>query len=191
MRTKQLTKSVIYFILSIMKQQKIGKLNILGSAVAFLVTVYIAILYILLMAGSGKGNIAYEITTDYASYWMLRFVVCILMYVACAVNLFSIPAYFILKFRNSISDFRKGVAIAQVAASVLILVFVIMFWSAQGPVFITNAGSPFATAYRISELILSIIMIGAVLLTIFYSANDDQLIAIKKSHNRKLSNIKE
>ena len=54
-----LTKSAVSFILFGMENQKTGKLNILGSGLAFLITVYIGVIYILLMSGGGSGNIAY------------------------------------------------------------------------------------------------------------------------------------
>ena len=79
------------------QQRKTGKLNLLGSGLAFVITAYITVIYILLMAGSTPGCLAYEITTDYAAYFALRFVVVILMYVCCAVNLVTIPSYLVMK----------------------------------------------------------------------------------------------
>lgn len=128
-----LTKSAVSFILFGMENQKIGKLNILGSGLAFLITVYIGVIYILLMSGGGSGNIAYEITTDYAGYWAYRFVICILMYVCCIVNVIAIPSYFALKSKNSSSPARKFMGAAQLVSAVVMLVLVIMFWTAQGP----------------------------------------------------------
>ena len=139
-----------------MEQQKIGKLNILGSFVAFAITVYIGVIYILLMAGTGRGNIAYEITTDYAGYWMFRFVICILMYVCCIVNVIAIPSYFALKSKNSESPVRKFMGLAQFIAS----------------------------GYRIAELICAIVQIAAVLLTSLYTASNDQMKRLKKKYNK-------
>ena len=101
-----------------METKKIGKLNILGSAIAFLITLYIGIIYILLMAGTQEGNIAYEITTGYASHWMFRFVVCILMYVCVIVNLISITAFFILKATKPNHKAKSYALIAQIVASI-------------------------------------------------------------------------
>lgn len=167
-----------------MEQQKTGKLNILGSGVAFLVTVYVGVIYILLMAGNAPGNIAYEIGTDYAGYWAFRFVVCILMYLCCAVNVVAIPSYFALKSKNSDSPAKKFMGIAQIAATACMLVLVIMFWSAQGSVFDGDASSPFATPYRILELIFTILAIAGVLLTVFYTASGDVLKKLKKKYNK-------
>lgn len=167
-----------------MEQQKIGKLNILGSFVAFAITVYIGVIYILLMAGTGRGNIAYEITTDYAGYWMFRFVICILMYVCCIVNVIAIPSYYALKSKNSESPVRKFMGLAQFIASVAMLALVIMFWAAQGPVFIADGSTPFATGYRIAELICAIVQIAAVLLTSLYTASNDQMKRLKKKYNK-------
>ena len=167
-----------------MEQQKTGKLNILGSGVAFLVTIFVGVIYILLMAGNAPGNIAYEIGTDYAGYWAFRFVICILMYLCCVVNVIAIPSYFALKSKDSQSPVRKFMGAAQIIASVVMLILVIMFWSSQGSVFDGSASTPFATPYRILELIFTILQIGGVLLTVLYSASGDMLRKLKKKYNK-------
>lgn len=167
-----------------MEHQKTGKLNILGSGLAFLITVYVGVIYILLMAGNQPGNIAYEIGTDFAGYWAFRFVICILMYLCCAINVIAIPSYFALKSKNSDSPVRKYMGIAQIVSSVVMLVLVIMFWSAQGNVFDGDTSSPFATPYRIVELIFALLQIAGVLLTVFYTASNDVIKKLKKKYNK-------
>lgn len=179
-----LTKSAVSFILFGMENQKTGKLNILGSGLAFLITVYIGVIYILLMSGGGSGNIAYEITTDYAGYWAYRFVICILMYVCCIVNVIAIPSYFALKSKNSSSPARKFMGAAQLVSAVVMLVLVIMFWTAQGPIFDGDVSTPFATPYRIIELIFAILQLPALVLTVLYTANNDMMKKIKKKYNK-------
>ncbi len=179
-----MTKADVSFILFGMETNKTGKLNILGSGVAFLVTVYIGIIYILLMAGTKSGNIAYEITTDYAQYWAFRFAVCIIVYICAIVNVAAIPSYFALKAKNSSHPAKKYMAIAQIAASSVMLIAVIMFWSAQGGIFNGDVSTPFATPYRIIELILAILQLGGVVLTTLYSANSDIMLRLKKKYNK-------
>lgn len=169
-----------------MENKKIGKLNVLGSGIAFLIALYIGIIYILLMAGTKPGNIAYEITTGYASHWMFRFVVCIATYVFVIVSLVSIPAYFTLKAVDSKHKALGFARIAQFVGTVGLLICVILFWVAQGPIFIKALETPFATPYRIVELVLAIVAIAGVVLTTIYSPSSDIMLALKKKHNKKV-----
>lgn len=171
-----------------MEVKKTGKLNILGSGVAFLITVFIGVIYILLMAGSEAGNLAHEITTDYAGYWALPFVVCILMYLCCLTNIVAIPAYYALKSKNSSSPAKKATGIAQIVASAVMLVLVIIFWSWQGGIFNGDASTPFATQYRILELIFAIAQIGLIVLTMAYSPRSDTLSQLKKKQRKASKN---
>lgn len=169
------------------QQKRIGKLNILGSTLAFLITAYITVIYILLMAGSEPGCLAYEITRpDYRMYFMLRFVVVVLMYVCCLVNLISVPAYIAYKARGNEYDAKKQrvLGIAQVISSVAMFVLIIIFWNACGAAFVSDMKTPFATPYRIIELILSILQVGAVLLTTLYSVDNDVIRTLKKKYNK-------
>ena len=168
-----------------METKKIGKLNMLGSGLAFLITVYIGIIYILLMAGSSEGNIGFEMTTGYAGYWAFRFVVCILVYLCALVNIVAIPAYFALKAKGSDHPALKGFGATQIIASIVMLIAVIMFCSAQGPIFDADVSTPFATPYRIVELILAILSVGGVILTTVYTANSDVIHSLKKKYNKK------
>ena len=167
-------------------QRRSGKLNLLGSGIAFVITVYMTVLYILLMAGSTPGCLAYEITTDYAPYFMLRFVVVILMYVCCAVNLVSIPTYLVMKSKNMDWEAprRRVFGAASFIASVLMLVLVIIFTAANGAVWNGDMSTPFATPYRVIEIVLASVQIGAVLLTLLYSVSTDALRALKKKYNK-------
>lgn len=168
------------------QQRKTGKLNLLGSGLAFIITAYITVIYILLMVGDTPGCLAYEITTDYASYFAFRFVVVILMYVCCAVNLVSLPAYLVMKTKGLEWERtrRRAFGAASLISSVVMFALVIMFWSGCGSVFDGNMATPFATPYRIIETVLTVVQVGMVLLTLLYSVNTDALVALKKKYNR-------
>lgn len=167
-----------------MEKQKAGKLNILGSLIAFCVTVYVLVIYILLMVGDTPGCIAFEMTTDFAGDWAYRFVLVILMYICCAVNIISIPAYFALKTIGSKHPARKYFGIAQITSSIVMLVLAIMFWATFGLVFNGSASTPFGTGYRIMEIILIPVMIGMLFLTVLYTPGNDMLKQIKKKYNK-------
>lgn len=170
------------------QQRKIGKLNLLGSGLAFVITAYITVIYILLMAGSTPGCLAYEITTDYAAYFALRFVVVILMYVCCAINLVTIPSYLVMKRKGLEWERtrRRVFGAASLISSVVMFILVIIFTSACGAVFNSDMSSPFATPYRIIEIVLTVVQVGAVLLTLLYSVSTDALIALKRKYNKML-----
>lgn len=188
---KQLTSERFSFILlGIMEIKKTGKLNILGSGVSFLFTVYIGIIYILLMAGNTPDSIGYEITSSHAGFWAFPFVLCLFMYIACIVNIVAIPAYYALKAKNSTSSLKKYTAIAQVISSIVMLLVVIMFWAWQGNIWNGNAKTPFATSYRIVELIFTLVQIGLVLLTIIYSPRSDSLRQLKNRQKNKAKKAK-
>ncbi len=170
-----------------MEIRKTGKLNIFASATAFLFTVYIGIIYILLMAGDTPNSIGYEITTSYAADWVFPFILCLFMYVACLANVLAIPAYYALKSKNSESPMRKRTAIIQIVASAVMLLVVIMFWSWQGNIWYGDAGTPFATSYRIIELCFTIAQVGLVLLTILYSPRSDTIRQLKNRQKKKAS----
>ena len=170
------------------QQRKTGKLNLLGSILAFVITVYVTVIYILLMAGSEPGCLAYEITTDYAGYFALRYAVVILMYVCCAVNLVTIPSYYVMK-RKGLEWERKrrrAFGAASLISSVVMFVLVIIFMNASGSAFDGNMSTPFATPYRIIEIILTVIQVGAVLLTLLYSVSTDVLRTLKRKYNKAL-----
>lgn len=169
------------------QQKRIGKLNILGSTLAFLITAYITVIYILIMAGSTPGCLAYEITRpDYAPYFMGRFVTVVIMYLCCLVNLISIPAYIAYKAKGREYDAKKKrvLGIAQVVSSVVMFILIIVFWTSCGAAFDSNMATPFATPYRIIELILSILQVAAVLLTTLYSVDNDVIRTLKKKYNK-------
>lgn len=170
------------------QQRKTGKLNLLGSGLAFVITAYITVIYILLMAGSTPGCLAYEITTDYAGYFALRFVVVILMYVCCAVNLVTLPSYLVMKRKGLEWERtrRRVFGAASLISSVVMFILVIIFTSACGAVFNSDMSSPFATPYRIIEIVLTVVQVGAVLLTLLYSVSTDALIALKRKYNKML-----
>lgn len=169
------------------QQKRIGKLNILGSTLAFLITAYITVIYILLMAGDDYGCLAYEITRpEFSAYFMLRFIVVVLMYVCCLVNIISIPAYIAYKAKGREYDAKKKrvLGIMQVISSVVMFILVIIFWNACGAAFDPDMKTPFATPYRIIELVLSILQVGAVLLTTLYSVDNDVIRTLKKKYNK-------
>lgn len=173
-----------------MEIKKTGKLNILGSGVSFLFTVYIGIIYILLMAGNTPDSIGFEITSSHAGYWAFPFILCLFMYIACIVNVLAIPAYYALKSKNSASRLKKHAAIAQVIASIVMLLVVIMFWSWQGGIWYGDAKTPFATPYRVIELCFTIAQIGLILLTIIYSPRSDTLRQLKNRQKKKAKQAK-
>lgn len=168
------------------QQRKTGKLNLLGSGLAFIITAYITVIYILLMVGSTPGCLAYEITTDYAPYFALRFVVVILMYVCCAVNLVTIPSYLVMKSKNMGWEVtrRRAFGAASLIASIAMFVLAIIFTAACGSAFNATMTTPFATPYRIIEIVLTVVQVGAVLLTLIYSVSTDALRALKKKYNK-------
>lgn len=168
------------------QQRKSGKLNLLGSGLAFLFTVYITVIYILLMAGSEPGCLAYEITSDYAGSFAFRFAVVVIMYLCCAVNLVSIPVYLVLKIKgmNRNVTRRRAFGAASLIASVVMLVLAIMFTVASGAVFDSDMSSPFATPYRIIDIVVTALLIGAVLFTLLYSVSTDALRTLKKRYNK-------
>ncbi len=168
------------------QQRKTGKLNLLGSGLAFLITVYITVIYILLMVGSTPGCLAYEITTDYAGQFALRFVVVVLMYVCCAVNLVTIPSYFVMKTKNMEWEItrRRVFGGASFVSSVVMFVLVIIFTVASGSAFDANMATPFATPYRIVEIVLTVLQVGAILLTLLYSVSNDALRTLKRKYNK-------
>lgn len=178
-------RAFFFYTFDIMEIKKTGKLNILGSGLAFLITVYTGIIFILLMAGNTPDSIGYEISSSHAGYWAFPFVLCIFMYLACIVNVVAIPTYYALKSKNSSSPIMKYTAVAQVIASIVILLVVIMFWSWQGGIWNGNANTPFATPYRIIELCLSIAQIGLIFLTIFYSPRSDTIRQLKNRQKKK------
>ena len=73
---------------------------------------------------------------------------------------------------------------AQLVSAVVMLVLVIMFWTAQGPIFDGDVSTPFATPYRIIELIFAILQLPALVLTVLYTANNDMMKKIKKKYNK-------
>ena len=168
------------------QQRKTGKLNLLGSGLAFLITAYLTVIYILLMMGSIPGCLAYEITTDYAGHFVLRFVVVVLVYVCCAVNLMTIPSYLVMKTKGLEweNNRRRIFGAASLISSAVMFVLVIMFTVASGSVFESDMATPFATPYRIIEIVLTVIQIAAVLLTLIYSVNNDALRVLKKKYNK-------
>ncbi len=166
------------------KSSGIGKLNLLASAVAFLFAVYILIVYIALMTGNKPNTIGYEIMSDYAHNWIYRFVLVLVMYFCILVNFVSIPSYLFLKGRKSGSPAKKYFAAAQLAATGVMLLAAILFWASFGPLFSGDMASPFATQYRILEVIFIPVMAGVQIFNIAYAPSDDMMKQLKKQHNR-------
>lgn len=157
---------------------KIGILNGIASIIAFLFTVYITVIYIVAMTGNEANTIAYEIMSDNAINWVYRFVLVLLVYVCCLANLISIPGYLLLK-RNG-SGLARTFAFIQIISSTLMLLFVILFWASFGPIFISDLNMPFATVYRILEVIFIPVMIGLMIFNILYTPSDDVMRKLKK-----------
>ncbi len=168
-----------------MEIKKTGKINIAASGLALLMTIYIGVIYILLMIGDTPNSIAYEIGTDYVGNWVFPFILCIFMYLACLANVLALPTYYALKSKNSSSPVKKASVIAQIFSSVVILLVVIMFWSWQGGIWYGDIGTPFATPYRIIELIFAIVQVGLVILTILYSPRTDTVRQLKNRKKKK------
>ena len=63
-------------------------------------------------------------------------------------------------------------------------VFVLMFWGAYMPVFDGDVSSPFATPYRIIEMLIALLQIGMVLLAVLYTPTNDMMKKLKREHRR-------
>ena len=81
---------------------------------------------------------------------------------------------------------RRVFGAASLISSVVMFILVIIFTSACGAVFNSDMSSPFATPYRIIEIVLTVVQVGAVLLTLLYSVSTDALIALKRKYNKML-----
>lgn len=166
------------------KSLGIGKLNILASSLAFLFVTYILVIYITLMVGDSPNTIAFEIVSDYAINWVYRFILVLLVYL-CVLSLFiSIPGYLVLKAKNIKNSTRRVFAITQVAATLVMLLCVILFWSTFGVLFNADMSTPFATPYRILEVIFVPIVLGLLMFSIFYAPSSDILKKLKKQKNK-------
>ena len=110
------------------------------------------------------------------------------MYVCCAVNLVTIPSYLVMKRKGLEWERtrRRVFGAASLISSVVMFILVIIFTSACGAVFNSDMSSPFATPYRIIEIVLTVVQVGAVLLTLLYSVSTDALIALKRKYNKML-----
>ncbi len=162
----------------------IGKLNILASVLAYLIAVYVLVMYIILMTGNKPDTIAFEIVSDNWVNWVYRFILVVLMYVCELVNLVAIPVYLVFKAKKIKPAEKKILAIAQVAASFVMLLLVILFWTSFGVLYKGDMNSPFATPYRILEVIFVPIMAGLQLFNILYAPSDDIMKQLKKQRNK-------